>query len=95
MSVVIGIIQVGLLIFVVLLFGRVTVNLISLFSRTWKPRGLTLLLVEGILSATDPPVRFVRALLPEINLGGVRLDLSVLVLMVVATVAINLLTLAP
>ncbi|MCJ7826806.1 MAG: YggT family protein [Demequinaceae bacterium] len=94
MSVVVGIVQVGLLVFVVLLFGRVTINLISLFSRTWKPRGVTLLLAEVVLSATDPPVRFVRALLPDINLGGVRLDLSVLVLMIVATVAINLLSLA-
>ncbi|MBN2176210.1 MAG: YggT family protein [Demequinaceae bacterium] len=94
MSVVIGIVQLVILLFVVLLFGRVVVNLISLFSRSWRPRGVTLLLVEGVLSATDPPVRFVRALLPDINLGGVRLDLSVLVLMIVAMLAIDLLSLA-
>jgi YggT family protein len=94
MPVVVGILQIGLMIFIILLFGRVTINLIALFSRDWKPRGLALLLVEGTLSATDPPVRFLRAILPQINLGGVRLDLSVLILMILATVAINLLTLA-
>jgi YggT family protein len=94
MPVIVGILQIGLLVFVVLLFGRVTINLIALFSRSWRPRGVSLLLVEGILSATDPPVRFLRSLLPQINLGGVRLDLSVLVLMILATVAINLLSLA-
>ena len=77
MPIVVGILQIALLIFVVLLFGRVTINLITLFSRSWRPRGVVLLFVEGVLSATDPPVRFVRAALPQINLGGVRLDLSV------------------
>ncbi len=85
------ILQVCLLAFVVLLFGRVAVNLVSLFSREWRPRGPTLVLVEVVLSLTDPPVRFLRRLLPEINLGGARLDLSVLVLMVLSTLLIDVL----
>jgi YggT family protein len=80
-----------LIAFVVLLFARVAINLATLFARDWRPRGLTLVLVEAVLSATDPPVRFLRSVLPEINLGGARLDLSVLVLMVVATILIDVL----
>jgi YggT family protein len=94
MPVVIGILQIVLVVFVVLLFGRVAISLIVLFARGWRPRGLALILVEGTLSATDPPIRLVRSILPPINLGGVRLDLSVLILMILATLAIDLLTLA-
>lgn len=89
---IIDIVRIALLVFILVLFARVAINLIFLFSRTWRPKGLVLVLVEGVLSATDPPVRFVRSILPDINLGGIRLDLSVLVLMILATVAINILS---
>jgi YggT family protein len=85
------ILGVCLLVFIVLLFGRVAINLVTLFSHQWRPHGLTLVVVEGVLSATDPPVRALRRVLPEINLGGVRLDLSVLILMVAATILIDVL----
>jgi YggT family protein len=90
--VIIEIITIALFVFILLLFARVAVNLVLLFSRNWRPKGVALVIIEGVLSATDPPVKAVRSLLPEINLGGVRLDLSVLVLMILATVAINILS---
>jgi len=90
--VIIDIVTMALFVFIVLLFARVAVNLLLIFSRNWKPKGVALVVVEGVLSATDPPVKAVRAILPEINLGGVRLDLSVLILMILATVAINILS---
>ena len=92
MSVASSALQILLMVFIVLLFGRVAVSLITLFSRDWKPSGVALILVEVVLSATDPPVHFLRHVLPEINLGGARLDLSVLILMVFASLAINLLS---
>ena len=91
MSVASSALQILLMVFIVLLFGRVAVSLITLFSRDWKPSGVALILVEVVLSATDPPVHFLRHVLPGINLGGARLDLSVLVLMVVASLAMSLL----
>jgi YggT family protein len=89
------VLEVVLIGFVVLLFARVAINLASLFSRDWRPKGFTLVLVEAALSATDPPVRFLRAILPDVNLGGARLDLSVLILMVTATILINVLAAVP
>jgi hypothetical protein len=37
-------------------------------------------------------VKALRAVLPEINLGGLRLDLSILVLIILTMVAINILS---
>jgi YggT family protein len=95
MSLVLRITEFLLIAFVLLLFARVAINLSAMFVRDWRPRGAMLVLVEVVLSATDPPVRFLRSVLPEINLGGARLDLSVLVLMVAATILINVLAAMP
>lgn len=94
MPVVIGVLQIALMVFVILLYARFAISLITLFSHNWKPRGVALLLVEGTLSVTDPPVRAVRAILPPIRLGNIHFDLSVLILIILATVAFNLLPLA-
>ncbi len=35
---------------------------------------------------TDPPVKFLRRVIPPIPLGAVRLDLSILILLIVVAV---------
>ncbi len=37
--------------------------------------------LEAIFTVTDPPVKLLRRLIPPISLGGVRLDLSIMVLL--------------
>lgn len=95
MSLVVDTLRVVLFAFFILLFARVAVSFIIMLARNWRPRGMALVLVEGVLSTTDPPVRAVRKILPPIDLGGVRLDLSVLVLMLLATVLMSVLAAAP
>ena len=38
---------------------------------------------------TDPPLRALRKVIPSPSLGGVRLDLSFLVLMLLTSLALN------
>jgi YggT family protein len=70
-----------LFIFWLLLIGRIIVEFIRTFARDWRPSGIVVVLLEAIFTVTDPPVKLLRRLIPPVNLGGVRLDLSIMVLL--------------
>ncbi len=70
-----------LFIFWLLLIGRIIVEFIRTFARDWRPSGVVVVVLEAIFTATDPPVKLLRRLIPPVNLGGVRLDLSIMVLL--------------
>ncbi len=68
------------LIFFVLLIGRLVVDWIQVFARDWRPRGITLVLAEAVFSATDPPLKALRRVVPPLRLGQVQLDLAFMIL---------------
>lgn len=70
-----------LFVFWLLLIGRVIVEFIRSFARDWRPSGLVVVVLEAIFTVTDPPVKLLRRIIPPLNLGGVRLDLSIMVLL--------------
>lgn len=70
-----------LFIFWLLLIGRIIVEFVRSFARDWKPTGFVVVILEVIFTVTDPPVKLLRRLIPPLNLGGVRLDLSIMVLL--------------
>jgi YggT family protein len=79
-----------LFVFFLLLIARIVFDYVQLFARSWEPRGLWLVLLEAIYSATDPPVKALRRVIPPLRLGGVALDLSILVLFLILTIAMRL-----
>jgi YggT family protein len=76
--------------FWLLLIARVVIEWIRSFSRDWRPTGVTVVILEVIMSITDPPVKLLRRLIPQITIGAVRLDLSILVLLLVAFIGMQL-----
>lgn len=66
--------------FLLALLGRLVLDYVRLFSRTWRPRGLVLFMAEMIYAITDKPTAFVRRFIPPLRIGAVSLDLSFLVL---------------
>ncbi|HCK79474.1 MAG TPA: YggT family protein [Actinobacteria bacterium] len=82
-----------LFVFSLLLIGRIVIDYVRLFARDWRPKGLTLLLLEGVYSVTDPPVRALRRVIPPLRIGGVALDLSILVLFLLLAIAMRLVVL--
>jgi YggT family protein len=76
--------------FFLLLIARVVFDYVQMFARSWEPRGLWLVLLEVIYSITDPPVKALRRVIPPLRLGGVALDLSVLVLFIVLSIAMRI-----
>jgi YggT family protein len=78
-----------LFVFLVLLFARVVVSLITVLARDWRPSGPLVVVLEGVFSITDPPVRAVRRVIPPLTLGSIRLDLGFMVVFFVTYIAYN------
>jgi YggT family protein len=75
-----------LFIFFVLLIGRLILDWVQVFARDWRPRGPMLVIAEAVYSATDPPLKAIRKVIPPLSLGTVRIDLAFLVLMLGVTI---------
>ncbi len=79
-----------LFIFWLFLTARVVVELVRAFSREWRPAGGVAVTLETIYTVTDPPVRLLRRLIPMVRIGGVGLDLSIMVLLLVVFILMRL-----
>jgi YggT family protein len=90
-----GIVKSALVFVVYLFFGalicRLVLDWIQVLAREWRPRGPILVVAEGIYTVTDPPLRFLRRLIPPLSLGTIRLDLAFLVLMLAVSLTLSLL----
>jgi YggT family protein len=73
-------------VYLVLLIARMILSWIQVYARSWSPTGILLVVAEGVYSATDPPLRFLRRYIPSVRLGSVALDLSFMLLFLVVYV---------
>ena len=62
---------------------------VQVFARQWEPHGPLLVALEGVYSATDPPIVALRRVVPPLRIGSVALDLSFLLVMVAAWLLLN------
>jgi len=69
-----------LLIFLLLLIARFVVEWVMQLARSWRPGGLVAAGLEVVYSATDPPLKLLRKLIPPLRLGGISVDLGFIVL---------------
>ena len=75
--------------FWLLLIGRIVAELVRSFARQWVPAGSSAVALELIFTATDPPVKLLRRVIPVVRIGGVGLDLSIMVLLLVVFILMN------
>lgn len=75
-------------IFFILLIGRLILDYVQMFARSWRPRGPFLVVAEVIYTVTDPPLRALRKVIPPLKLGSISLDMSFLVLVVLVNIGI-------
>jgi len=80
--------SVPLYLFLILLIGRLVLETVQAFARSWRPAGVVLVLAEATYTVTDPPLKLLRRFIPPVRLGNVALDLSFTVLFVVVWVLI-------
>lgn len=67
---------------ILVLIARFILDWVQLLARSWRPRGPMLVVCEVIYTATDPPLRAVRRVIPPMRMGGMALDLSPMVLLI-------------
>jgi len=83
-------IELALTIFIGLVLARVVVELIQNFARSWEPRGVVLVLLEGVFTITDPPIQAMRRVFKPLRLGGIALDLSPLLVLLICSLLIQI-----
>ncbi|APT92236.1 membrane protein [Corynebacterium phocae] len=67
-------------IYVLALIVRIIIDMIQSFSRQFDPPVWFMRVAEPFFIVTDPPVKFLRRLIPPLQLGGIALDVSIIVL---------------
>jgi len=67
---------------VVVLIARFVIDWVQVLARSWRPRGMVLIVCEAVYTVTDPPLRALRRVIPPLRLGAVALDLSPMVLLI-------------
>ena len=78
--------------FIILLLIRFVVDWIQVFARSWTPHGPVLVVLEGVYSATDPPIRAFRRVFPPLRIGSISLDLSFLAVLILCYVLLAITT---
>ena len=86
---------IGFLIYYVLFFfwlllaARIVVEMVRSFAHQWRPAGPPAVALEVVFTMTDPPVKLLRRVIPVVRIGGVGLDLSIMVLVLVVFIAMT------
>lgn len=70
-----------------LLLARLILELVGSFARDWRPKGVVVIIVETIFTLTDPPIKLLRRVIPPLNIGAVRLDLSLMITLILVLIA--------
>ena len=88
MTIVVTVLSALLYIFLLFLIGRLVLEYVQRFARSWRPTGVVLVLAEATYTITDPPLKLLKRFIPDVRLGNVAFDLSFTVLFVVVWVMI-------
>jgi YggT family protein len=90
MSVVGQVFYIALTCFLIVLFFRLVMDYVFQFARSWQPGKPMVVVLEATYTVTDPPLKLLRRFIPPLRLGGVALDLSFFVLMIIVFILIRL-----
>ncbi|GAA4898181.1 YggT family protein [Stackebrandtia albiflava] len=76
------IVYLALYVFYLLMLARLVAGMVMRFARRWHPGRAASITLEVVFSATDPPLKGLRRLMPPLRLGNVALDLAFVVLLI-------------
>jgi len=79
--------------YLAILMVRAVLSFVPLFVRDWQPRGVALVIAEFVYTLTDPPLRFMRRIIPPIRIGSTSWDLGFLVLFLGLSIIQRMITL--
>lgn len=73
----------------VVFIARLVFDLVLSFARSWRPRGIVLIIAEAVFTVTDPPLRLVRRVIPPLRIGNMQFDLAFLVVLIALQLLVN------
>ncbi|GAA2225600.1 YggT family protein [Kitasatospora cystarginea] len=85
----------ALTVFLLFLLFRLVMDWVFQFARSWRPGKAMVVVLEATYTVTDPPLKLLRRFIPPLRLGGVALDLSFFVLMIIVFVLRSLVLTLP
>jgi YggT family protein len=80
----------ALWVFIALMWIRFVVDWVQIFARSWAPSGFLLVVLEFVYSLTDPPIKALRRVIPPLRIGTIAIDLSFIIVMIVAYVLLSI-----
>jgi YggT family protein len=69
--------------FLLCLLLRLILDYVRMAKPSWRPSGIILIVADFIYAITDKPLRFVRRFVKPLRIGGISIDLSMLILFIV------------
>ena len=78
-----GVIADLLQLFLLALFLRLIFDYVRMAKPSWRPSGIVLIVADFIYAVTDKPLGFVRRFVKPLRIGGINIDLSMLILFIV------------
>src|SRR5919106_1870131 len=89
MSIALQVIYIALYCFLIVLIFRLVMDYVFQFARSWQPGRAMVVILEATYTVPDPPLKLLRRVIPPLRLGGVALDLSFFVLMIIVWILIT------
>ncbi|EME96422.1 YggT family protein [Streptomyces mobaraensis NBRC 13819 = DSM 40847] len=83
------VVYIALYVFLIVLIFRLVMDYVFQFARSWQPGKAMVVVLEATYTVTDPPLKLLRRFIPPLRLGGVALDLSFFVLMIIVYILIT------
>ncbi|THA35772.1 YggT family protein [Streptomyces sp. A1277] len=87
-----SVVYIALMCFLIVLIFRLVMDYVFQFARSWQPGKPMVVVLETTYTVTDPPLKLLRRFIPPLRLGGVALDLSFFVLMIIVSILISVVT---
>ncbi|WP_293768735.1 YggT family protein [uncultured Corynebacterium sp.] len=88
--------QIGLILYALIrlyalvLIIRIIIEMIQSFSRQFNPPRWFMRFAEPLFMVTDPAVNGLRRLIPPLRMGGIALDVSIIVLFLLLSILGNI-----
>jgi YggT family protein len=89
MNIALQVLYIALNCYLIVLIFRLVMDYVFQFARSWRPGKAMVVVLEATYTVTDPPLKLLRRVIPPLRLGGVALDLSFFVLMIIVYILIS------
>lgn len=75
-------------VYLFVMFARMIMGFVLAFTR-YRPSGFAAVAFEFVYTLTDPPLKLMRRVIPDLRMGNMAFDLSFLILVIVLQILVG------